>query len=346
MSRQGLAKSSPRKLLGVVLLVVGALLMAACVIPILRWLALSAVINPSGCRMRVYVKVVDQKGDKVPGYNLNIWGWESQVFAFGGPREMRTWCKSGPEGLLYYDSKKRITRAFFGGTLFSEGAKNPDYLASIDNASLSCADLAGTGEQSKKPKWGGLGLDTEHPLVVTVYKHGPPQKLLRCEMRDYNINPNGKYLSIDVLKGAKWISQRPEGDLAFRVVYAEEYRKLVPDERSATNGLEIVAALDGGVQAVSDGYAVTPPEDGYRQRLLYPRDRKINIQRNGTEFYFFCRGRRCYGYINYFFPPFMFYVVNLDGQRNLYYEGYPNTDPYQMKDYIIPPVLPQDAGAH
>lgn len=335
-------KSPRRRTAETILLILGGLLCAVLVLPIFRWLALSALLGPAGCRMKVWVKIVDQHGNRVPGYNLKIGGWGSRIFPIGDPPEVFAWLKSDAKGMLFYDSSKRVTRIFFGNFLAEvENGKNRQYLPSMENVTLSCEDLAGGGEQSKEPKWGGLGLDTEHPLVVTVHKRGPVQRLLRCEIGDFNPRAD-KYVSLDILQGKKWLSDHAEGDIAFRYVGAEEYERLTHERLTSVWGEEVVASQGCGIQAVGDRYRVEPPSFGYSQRLLFPRDSKrVTTIVTGTGvIYFFLKDRACYGVLAASPNKFrsVLCLVNLDGQRNLYYEGYPSTDDAVMENFITPPV--------
>lgn len=307
--------------------------------PFLGWFTTVLVLKPSGCHMKVWVKVVDQSGDAVENYNMEATGLKNRLIPFGEEDNVYLWGRSDANGLIYFDSKTLVKRMFYGNYLAElECGNNVDYLPSKDNVNLSCDDLNGSGQQRNNLKWGGLGIDRAHPILVKVYRHGPPQRILRGEVPGYDKKPDQMYFSVDLVKGEAWLSSGPEGDLAFRHLSTEEYRRQVPDAEPNQEGSEVVTAADGGVQLVMDGYAVTPPEDGYTQHWVYPRDYHSNRYRNWTELYFYCRNRRYYGYLTTSTVTRVLYIINLDGQRNLYYEGYPSTDSVVMKNFVRPPV--------
>jgi hypothetical protein len=325
---------SGKRLAGCVASGLVVLFIGVCVLPVLRWLLVIELFRPPGCRMRVWVKVLDQGGTPVSGYQLSVGGWEAKLFPIGEEHSIGYWITTDQDGMALFDSGKRVTRMFFGENFEGEALKNPNYLASMEGVTLSCADMAGTGEQSNSPRWGGLGKDKDHPLIVHVYKHGPPQKLLRCETGDPKLSTD-QYVSFDILRGTHWMSQHPEGDIAMRYVSAEEYKAIVHSNLTSMYGIEVVAGPGCGIQPVNSQYRVAPPETGYKQALLFPRDSlKVDSLFLGPGvIYFYIRNRTCYGIL-----ANDVYLVNLDGERNLYYEGYPNTDQYQMKNYITPPV--------
>jgi hypothetical protein len=313
---------SGKRLAGCVASGLVVLFIGVCVLPVLRWLLVIELFRPPGCRMRVWVKVLDQGGTPVSGYQFSVGGWKAKLLPIGEAHSIGYWITTDQEGMAFFDSGRRVTRMFFGENFEGEALKNPSYLGSLEGVTLSCADLAGTGEQSNSPRWGGLGKDKDHPLLVHVWRHGPPRRLLRWDHHEDGLRPGEQYVSVDFFKGTMWLSARPVGDVA--------WRKL-----SGVNEAEFIAGAGAGIQPILDYYAVEPPKDGYRQSLHYPQDWSNNLGRGSV--YFYCRNRAYYGYMHAG-GTHCFALINLDGERNLYYRGYPETDAYNMRDCISPPI--------
>ena len=324
---------------GAVLLIVGLLFCGIFLGPFIGWHALAWLFGPRSCRIKVWVKVVDQYDEAIEGYSLKIRGWKGGMFVIGN-EEVSAWVKSNSKGLICYDSGKPVTRLFFGDVLSElNGGGNINYLPSLDNVTLSCADIYNDNDADYGRKWDGMGSDPSHPLIVRVYKHGPPQKLVRGEITVRAERPQLAYLSLDVLKGKVWESSDPEGDIAFGWTSAEENSKIAGGQRRPGGGLEVMAGKGAGLASVRDRYRITPPVNGYQSKLVYPRDEsETAIQLGRYVAYFYCRNKMVYGCIKWSYPNRFFYLLNVNGQRNLYYEGYPSLDSVVMKGYIRPPV--------
>ena len=323
MMENGSAGLSKKRVAGYVAIGLVIAFMAYCVVPVLRWLTLMEIFKAQGCRMRVWVKVVDQNDNPVPGYQLHVGGWAARLIPIGEERGVGYWIATDADGLALFDSGKKVTRVFLGDAFSGEGLKNLNYLASQENLTLSCSEIDATDERQSRAKGDWRGKDRERPLIVKVFKHGPPQRLLRWDHHESAICQEDSYVSVDFLKGVMWQSEQPEGDMSWR-------------NTSGVNEAEIVAGAGAGVQPVLDPYVVEPPQSGYMKSLQYPGDWGGKLGRGLV--YFYCRNKLCYGYMHWGGTA-CFAIVNLDGERNLYYRGYPQTDQYNMKDFISPPVI-------
>jgi hypothetical protein len=290
------------------------------------------VMAPTG-RMKVWVKIVDQYGIPVKGYKLKIETTSPAIIPFSKPRYGWLWIESDENGMIYFDSKKKISLAYFGTGLDELAHKTPGYLPARGHGpAISYNDLYGNRHEERQEGAENAMPDApNHPIIVTVYKHGPPEKLMFFGDGGQTkiLNEGDRYVCINITEGKIWGSKTPESDIAVREIPKDEYQKLEPAE--SLGGYEFVAGKGAGIIQVWENYLVECPVNGYREILVFPRDfRTANGYATSTKVYFYCRDRKVYGFLDVGWINYergdaaLKYTANVSGSRCLYYDGYPN----------------------
>jgi hypothetical protein len=316
---------------------------AALVIFLLLWLrpfiALWLFQQALQGRMHCWVKVVDQEGDAVSGYKVEVTEHGSGAFPFFSRGARVRMYQTGPDGLFEYRSKGSVSLVVFGHTV-KQWRLNPRHLVQprgLDVTSLAYQRAIRDNSQSC------LG-SKANPYLLHVFTVGPPQKLLFWKKR-VHLEKEGDYACIDLLGGRIWESKTPEGDVALADGLFGTNREL-PECLTS-----VVAGTHCGIAPVLDDWGLCPPEGGYQHTLCAPKDWEArNWSSNGIQVYYRLEkgktGEVVYGRLTLGMSPRVqnaeiHNYTNLQGERNLYYNGY-NEDPSGfdgiIRDYISPPV--------
>jgi hypothetical protein len=313
----------------IIVSIIGFLLLICLIVasPFLNYALLWWGVMPSTGRIKLWVKVVDQNGTSVPRFSyVSITGVAPSIIPFLKPTYISAKLETDEKGLAYYDSKKSTSLVYFGTPIESQGYLQPKFGETI---AISYSDLYGKKfEGRRKGTETAIADDPIHPIIVTVYKHGPPQKLISFGDGGQTkyLNEEDKYVNLNISEKRIWGSKTPEGDIAVRVIPKDEYEKLEPG--ALFGGYEFIAGKEAGITQVWDNYHVECPEESYQTILVYPKDFIRGGGAVGTEVYFYCKKREIFGFLHFGNINFerktcqLNYIANVKGNRCLYYEGY------------------------
>jgi hypothetical protein len=317
---------------------------AALVIFLLLWLrpfiALWLFQQALQGRMHCWVKVVDQEGDAVSGYKVEVTEHGSGAFPFFSRGARVRMYQTGPDGLFEYRSKGSVSLVVFGHW-GDQWKLNPQHLLRRDE--LAVTSLAYQRAMRNNPQ-SYLG-SKANPYLLHVFTVGRPQKLLFWK-KEVNLEREGDYACIDLLGGRIWESKTPEGDVALADVPFGKNGE-IPECLTL-----VVAGPHCCVVPVLDGWGLCPPENGYQPTLCEPKDwegAKSWIA-PGIQIYYRLEkgkpGEAIYGRLTLGGCPRVRNAeiqtyTNLQGQRNLYYNGFsedPDGHDGIIRDYVSPPA--------
>ena len=304
------------------------------------FVAISMLQHAIQTRMHCWVKVVDQNNLGVKGYKCRVLEEHAPLlFFFRGKYVVRIF-ETGEDGVFEYHSKGATGRVFFGYSWDSQWALNPKHL--IKQRDLAVTSLAYQRAIRDNPQ-SYLG-SKANPYLLHVFSVGPPQKLLFWKKR-VHLEKETDYACIDLLGGRIWESKTPEGDVALADVPFGKNGE-IPECLTL-----VVAGPNCDVAPVLDDWGLGPPESGYKRTLCTSKDWDAgNRNANGIEVYYRLKkgktGEVVYGRLTLGMNPRVqnaeiFNYTNLQGERNLYYNGY-NEDPTGfdgiIRDYVSPPA--------
>jgi hypothetical protein len=303
------------------------------------FIALSLLQQGAQSRMHCWVKVVDQNENGVNAYRVEITEHSAPLLPFLSKGARLVVYETRKDGMFEYQSKGTVSFVIFGHW-DTQWTLNPRYLLQQRNLAVtSSAYQRGVSENAT----GYLG-SKRNPYLLHVFTVGPMQKLLFWQRR-VKLEKEGDYACMDLLAGRIWESKTPEGDVAIADGLFGKNRELPECFHY------VVAGANCGVAPVLDDWGLCPPEGGYQHTLCAPKDWEArNWSSSGIQVYYRLEkgktGEVVYGRLTLGMSPRVqnaeiHNYTNLQGERNLYYNGY-NEDPSGfdgiIRDYISPPA--------
>ncbi len=333
--------------IGLIILIIAI----AALAPLSMFWILSVSTPGSAVRMKMWIKVVDQNGNPVSGYTIRLSGIRPSYFIpppFADIKGFSGQVTTDAKGMAFFDSKKKLVLLDIG--MWDDDIKgNYGYLGHREHfekvrmsSSFYRGKLASEEEKRCQAFKGFRPNDKEHPIIYEVFKCPTPDKDIEVKWETWKKDAikEKTYVSFDAVEGLLWYSDQPEGDISFRKILEEEYKKKYwNDPRSLPNGFEIIANKDAGIQIAKDCYWVEAPSEGYRDKLVYYYDFRnddapTRHDARGIEcifyykpiLYYYCRNKKIYGVLDIYgcvVPSpneihCLRYKINKKGSRSLY----------------------------
>ena len=324
---------------------------AVLVIFLLLWLrpfiALWLFQQALQSRMHCWVKVVNQEGNAVSGYKVEVTEHGSGAFPFFSRGARVRMYQTGPDGLFEYRSKGSVSLVVFGHW-DTQWQLNPKHL--IQERNLSVTALHHRTEIQKNPD--GYPGSQKNPYLLHVFTLGRPQRLLYQKVVIKLQDPK-HYFCMDILSGKTWESEKPEGDVAMAdIMYEVPGQDPFGNRNPPAPGVQITAGPHCEVAPVLDDWGLGPPKDGYSKEICWPKSWNAGKGLpNFISFYYNLAQQTSpyalYGKVKFGVREKVDGAViecftNLQGERNLYFKGYEESvrtfDPCQIQDYVSPPV--------